>query len=82
MALELGNAQAAAGFLDDVERGYSNVIVNPFMYALCYDGRLRRQGYRKIVIKHYLIFYRIDESQKTVFVVRVMFGARDYAKLL
>jgi len=79
---ELKNPKAATGFLDDVEKSYHNVVDNPFIYALCNESRLRRNGYRKIVIKNYLIFYRVDESENTVFIVRVIYGARDYAKLL
>ena len=79
---ELDNPKAASTFLDDVEKGYRNAVDNPRMYGLCYDERLRRKGYRKIIIKNYLLFYRVDEAQKTVFVVRVIYGARDYTKLL
>jgi addiction module RelE/StbE family toxin len=82
IAHELKNTRAAAGFLDDVERSYRGVVENPLMYGLCGDERLHRGGYRKIVIKHYLIIYRVDEAKKTVFVVRVVYGARDYGKLL
>jgi len=52
------------------------------MYALCEDVRLHEKGYRKVVIKNYLVFYRFDEAVKTVYVIRVVFGARDYEKLL
>lgn len=79
---QLNNVQAAKGFLDDVERSYRGVVDNPLMYSLCGDERLRKEGYRKIVIKHYLIIYRADEAQKCIFIVRVVYGARDYAKML
>ncbi len=57
IAIELVNPAAAAGFLKDVEKSYHTVINNPRMYSLCQDARLGRKGYRKIVIKNYLILF-------------------------
>ncbi|HBT96324.1 MAG TPA: type II toxin-antitoxin system RelE/ParE family toxin [Desulfobulbaceae bacterium] len=79
---ELANREAAASFLDEVEERYNRVINNPHIYALCNDARLERMGYRKIVIKNYLILYRIDVENKTVYIVRIVYGGRDYPELL
>ena len=72
IAVELVSPAAAAGFLDDVERSYHAVVNNPYMYSLCHDARLSREGYRKIVIKNYIILYRIDGETKAVFIVRII----------
>ena len=82
IAQKLKNVQAAAGFLDDVENSYRRIVDNPYMYALCDDIRLSEKGYRKVVIKRYLVLYRVDEEEKTAYVTRVIYGARDYANLL
>ena len=82
IAKEFKNATSTASFLNDVEKSYRLIIDNPCIYALCTDERLHERGYRKVVIKHYLVLYRVDEADKTVYVVRVVYGARDYAKLL
>ena len=79
---ELSNAQAASRFLDNVEASYRQITDNPFMYALCADTRLREKGYRKVVIKNYLVIYRVDEAKKTAYVIRIVYATRDYAKLL
>ena len=81
IAHELKNEQAAVGFLDDVNDSYCGVLENPLMYGLCSDKRLQREGYRKIVINNYLVIYRVEEDRKTVFIVRVVYGARNYANL-
>ena len=82
IAQELNNIQAATAFLDDIENSYRRIADNPFMYALCEDIRLQEKGYRKVVIKNYLVLYRVIEEEKTVYVIRVVYGARDYVKLL
>lgn len=82
IAQVLKNPQAAGSFLDDVEKSYRNLLDNPRMYSYCADEGLQRKGYRKIAIKNYLILYRVDETEKIIFIVRVVYGARDYTKLL
>ena len=82
IAKELKNKQAAVRFLEDLENSYRNLAENPLLYALCSNERLSEKGYRKVVLKHYLVLYRIDKTTKSVYVVRVIYGARDYAKLL
>ena len=82
IAIELVNPAAAAGFLEDVEKNYHTVINNPSMYSLCQDAKLSREGYRKIVIKNYLILYRIDDETQTVFIVRIIYGGRNYTELI
>ena len=77
----LKSPQAANSFLDDVERSYRSITDNPYMYSLCRDIRLQRKGYRKIPIKNFLVIYRVDETVESVLVVRIVYGARDYAKL-
>ncbi len=82
IAVELVNPVAAASFLDDVEKGYHAVADNPRMYSLCNDSRLSKDRYRKIVIKNYLILYRIDDEMQTIFIVRIIYGGRNYIELL
>ena len=79
---ELKNPGAASAFLDDVEKSYNIIIEKPLMYSLCHDLKLRNGGYRKIVIKNYLILYRVNEENETVIVVRVVYGGRNYTELI
>ncbi len=82
IAHELKSTAAANSFLTNVENSYRHVEENPFMYNFCNDERLRNEGYRKIPMKNYLVIYRVDEARNCVFVVRILYGPRDYAKLL
>ena len=82
IAVELSNPTAAASFLDNVEKCYQSIINNPLLYCLCNDSKLRNNSYRKIVIKNYLILYRADEKAKTVFIVRIIYGGRNYVELI
>ncbi|HPO77421.1 MAG TPA: type II toxin-antitoxin system RelE/ParE family toxin [Thermoclostridium caenicola] len=78
----MANPTAASIFLDEVDKCYGYLKTNPMMYSKCNDGRLGKEGYHKAVIKSYILVYKVDESAKTVNVLRFFYGARDYAKLI
>ena len=40
------------------------------------------QGYRKAVIKNYILVYRVDEKNNIVYVFHIFYGRRDYEKLI
>ena len=76
------NPIAVGAFLDEVEECYKQLNSNPLVYARSNDLRLAREGYRKAVIKKYLLMFKVDEYTKTVVVYRVFYGAMDYEKML
>lgn len=78
----LENPIAAASFLDEVESCYGNLEKMPFMFEECRDPQLKALGYRRAVIKNYVMVYRVDETGKTVYVLRFFYGAREYEKLI
>ena len=82
IAVELANRTAAEAFFDEVEKCYDSLIRQPYMYEQCRDDRLRLDGYRRAVIKHYIMVYRVDDSKETVYILRFFYGARDYEKLI
>lgn len=82
MAVDLDNRSAAVDFLDALDAAYGNVTKQPFMYTQCVEGQLRALGSRKIVIKHYVILYRVDEEMEAVLIQRVFYMRRNYAALI
>jgi len=80
IAVQLANPGAAGAFLDEVDKCYVYLKSNPMMYAKCQDKRLEKEGYRKITIKNYVLVYKINESSKTVNIMRLFYGAQDYVK--
>ena len=81
IAVQLANPIAAGDFLDEVEKCYSYLHSNPLMYPKCSDAKLEKEGYRKALVKNYIIFFKIFENEKKVIVYRIVYGARDYLKL-
>lgn len=82
IAGRLANPTAAAAFLDAVDGCFGDLETTPLMYERCRSARLRSMGYRRAVIKNYVMIYRVAEAKNTVYILRFFYGARDYEKLL
>lgn len=82
IVVQLSNSKAAGDFLDEVTAYYGFLKSTPMMYERCQDRRLGEEGYRKAVIKNYVLVYKISEESKTVSIMRFFYGAQDYTKLI
>lgn len=82
IARTLENPSAAASFLDEVDSCYRSLQSMPLIYEECRDVRLRALGYRRAVIKNYIMVYRVNEAAKAVRILRFFYGPRDYEKLI
>ena len=69
---------AAADTANEVQRCYARLKENPHMYALCNDERLADMGYRKALVKNYILVFTIDGTERAVNVNRFFYGAEDY----
>ena len=79
---DLSAPKAANDLLDDILKCYDNILLNPLMYALCDNDRLKSKKYRKAVIKNYIMFYRVDEEKQIIYIMRFIYGRRDCINLL
>ena len=79
---ELSSPAAAGALAEEFVRTADSLSV--FLYAHPAYTPLRplKHEYRKVLVKNYLMFFRIGEETKTVTVARVVYAARDYGNLL
>ncbi len=54
----------------------------PSRNAIVADKRLAHLGIRKLLIDNFIVFYVISEESKTVTVVRILYGKRNWINLL
>jgi toxin ParE1/3/4 len=54
----------------------------PKQHPLAQEKRLKKDGFRKLIVGNYVIPFLIDEDKKTVSVVRVFHGKMNYQKYL
>lgn len=76
------NPQAADNLLDSVEEAFKRLSDMPQMHALADDPILNAWGIRFVTINNYMAFYRIDEKTKVVYIVRFLYGKRNWMDIL
>jgi len=79
---ELFAVSAAANILEGLETGIMRLKEFPFSCNYVADEFLRNKGYRKLIIDNYIVFYLIDEENKQVIIMRVLYGKQKYEDLL
>lgn len=72
--------QAVDNLLDDIEKQILSLCDFPHRCEYSRNEILRDKGYRKLIIHNYVVPYLVDDTSKTVIVVRVFYGAMDYEK--
>ena len=79
---ELFAVSTAANILERLETGIMRLKEFPFSCSYVADEFLRNKGYRKLIIDNYIVFYLIDEENKQVIIMRVLYGKQKYENLL
>lgn len=79
---ELFASDPAIHVLERIEEGIMNLKRFPFSCNYVGDEFLRSKGYRKLIIDNYIAFYLINEENKQVVIMRVLYGKQKYENLL
>ena len=74
------NPAAADALADKIEKNLELISVNPNLGRIPREEEIRNLGYRYLIVENYLIFYTKEE--KTIFIHRILHGARNYKTLL
>lgn len=71
---------AAEAVAAKIEKNLKLLSKHPQLGRIPYEEELMRSGFRFLVVENYLIFYMIEAQ--SVYVHRILHGARDYLSLL
>ncbi len=74
------NPSAAISQLEKFDKSISQLALNPFLGVIPKDERLKKLGYRMLIVDKYLVFYIV--KTETVQIRRIIHGARRYSFLL
>lgn len=74
------NLAAALSLAERIEKRLAELSNFPKLGRVPRDNELAAAGYRYLIIDEYLVFYTIEK--RTIFVHRILHGARDYKGLL
>jgi toxin ParE1/3/4 len=70
---------SAETLANKIEKNLNLLSQQPLLGRVPKEEELARLGYRYLVVQNYLIFYTIES--RTIYVHRILHGARDYLSL-
>ena len=73
---------AANNLMEKIETGIMRLKQFPFSCSYVLDKALKTRGYRRFVVDNYIVFYLVNETEKQVVIMRILYGARDYEALM
>lgn len=79
---QLSGPQAANNLMSKIENSIDKFQDFAYLGSEIYDAYLSQKGYRKLVVDNYIIFYLVDEKGSRIYIMRVLYGAREYRDLL
>ncbi len=72
----------ALKMVSTLEEAIMDLKVMPQKCPPVTDDRLAMMGYRKLLVKNYIVFFTIDEKSKIVDVERILYARRDWHHIL
>jgi len=82
IAKVLAAPMAADKLLDEIEK-YEEILEDtPSIYKRVPDEYLAELGLRYVIIKNFMMFFTVNEEERTVNVIRFLYGRRDWKYLL
>lgn len=82
IADDSGSVEVALHYLDKIEKAISQFRDFPQSGNIPRYSILRKQGYRVLIVENHLVFYKVDELDKTVTVYAVVDSRREYRNLI
>lgn len=82
IAVILQSVQNANGQLNRIEDAIYSLIEMPERFAVYDLEPWRSRNLRRMPIDHYLVFYIPNSSEKTVNIIRIMYGGRNIPEQL
>lgn len=82
LSKELLEPETAKKVISKIAEGINSLEDMLLRNALVLDERLAYKGIRKIMVYNYIVFYIVTESSKTVTIIRILYGRRDWINLL
>lgn len=76
------NPQAADDLLNKAEEEINKLSCMPQTHRLVDDPVLNVWGIRFILVNNFMAFFMIDEQSKTVYIVRFLYGKRNWSEIL
>ncbi|HEX3029506.1 MAG TPA: type II toxin-antitoxin system RelE/ParE family toxin [Clostridia bacterium] len=68
--------------LNKIENSIMRLKDFPYSCSFVLDDLLKSKGYRKLIVDNYIVFYLVNEIEKQVVIMRILYGAQNYQDIL
>lgn len=82
IAKELREPVTARSLAGRIKEAVLSLAGMPARHTPVTDEHLAAQGIRKLPVENYIVFYVVSEMDKTVTVIRILYGRREWKPLL
>jgi plasmid stabilization system protein ParE len=82
ISAQLSAPITAPKMMDTIEEVITGLSDIPKKYPLLSDDRLKAMGYRKLLVKNYIVFFSVDDNSNIVDVERILYARRDWLHIL
>lgn len=82
IADDSGSVDIALNYLDKIEKAINKLEDFPMSGSVPRYSILRKQGYRVLIVEKHLVFYKVNENEKTVTIYAIVDGRREYKNLI
>jgi plasmid stabilization system protein ParE len=79
---ELYSPKAATDFADAVQKCYELIKLNPELFMLSDLDELAESGYRRALIKNYILLYKVNNKDQIITIHRFFHGMQNYVVLI
>jgi len=79
---EVFGNQIALEKLKELEESILALAENPYLGTRPQYPVLKRQGYKVLILKKNLVFYKVKEEQKEVIIYAVIDGRQEYLRII
>lgn len=79
---ELFNPVAAERLACEMVEAAEKLVDFPYSHPCYHPIKPLEQEYRRLLVQNYIMFYSVDEAQKLITIVRVIYARRDYEKII
>jgi plasmid stabilization system protein ParE len=82
IAEKLGAPGAAENLIEEIIEKLNYIKETPYSRALVQDHYLASLGIRSIKVKNYVLYFNVNENEKSINVIRFFYNKRNWIKLL
>lgn len=82
IAADSDNIDIALTYLAKIEQSINRLKEFPNSGTIPRYSVLKKQGYRVLIVEKHLIFYKVNEENKTVIIYAIVDGRREYINLI